>query len=96
MCERQDGIYNEQGINKYSALVKSAERRKDMTQNRFKSWVVVVTSILDLALFILVTFGLLDDIGLTTESWQAIVGMLVIVGTNVFAALNNPTSKTSF
>jgi len=65
-----------------------------MTQNRFKSWVVVVTAILDLVLFILVNFGLLDNIGFTPESWQTMVGMIVVVGTNIFAAINNPTNPS--
>lgn len=67
-----------------------------MTQNRFKSWVVVVTSILNVTLFILVTFGLLEKLNLTVETWQGMVGMLVIVATNIFAALNNPTDAKKF
>ena len=65
-------------------------------QSRFKSWVVVVTSILDTVLFVLVATGTLAKWGVTVEQWQTVVGMLGVVAANIFAALNNPTSAKTF
>lgn len=59
-------------------------------QNRFQSWVAVFTSIMDLTLLILTLTGTLKKMGLTEDSWHTIVGLIIVVATNVFAAFNNP------
>jgi len=67
-----------------------------MTQNRLKSIVATGTAILDLVLFILVNWGLLGKLGLTIESWQTMVGLMVVIATNIFAGYNNPTAADKF
>jgi hypothetical protein len=67
-----------------------------MTQNRLKSIIATGTAVLDLVLFILVQWGLLAKLGLTVESWQTMVGLIVVIATNVFAAYNNPTTADKF
>ena len=67
-----------------------------MTQNRLKSIVATGTAVLDLVLFILVNWGLLGKLGLTVESWQTMVALIVVIATNIFAGYNNPTSKENF
>jgi len=65
-------------------------------QSRFKSWVAVFTAVMDLALFFLVTYGVLDKIGMSMENWQTMVGLIIVVGTNIFAAFNNPTESKRY
>jgi hypothetical protein len=65
-------------------------------QNRLKSFVATGTAILDLVLFILVNWGLLDKLGLTVDSWQTMVGLIVAVAINIFAGYNNPTTPNKF
>lgn len=65
-------------------------------QSRFNSWIAVFTAGMDLLLFILTTYGVLGKLGLTPESWQSIVGLLLVVAANIFAAFNNPTSASKF
>lgn len=45
--------------------------------------------------FVLGNWGLFDLIGLTNESWQQLVE-LVLAGMAAFGVFNNPTSKESF
>jgi hypothetical protein len=67
-----------------------------MTQNRLKSIIATGTAVLDLALFILVQWGMLGKLGLTVESWQTMVALIVVIVTNIFAAYNNPTTADKF
>lgn len=64
------------------------------TQSRWRSkaaWVAVAAIIG----FVLGNWGLFDKIGLTNESWQQLVE-LVLAGLAAFGAFNDPTSKTTF
>lgn len=65
-------------------------------QSRFKSWVAVFTAGMDLVLFFLISYGVLEKIGLSTEKWQTMVGLIIVVGTNIFAAFNNPTESKRY
>ena len=71
----------------------SVTEQKD-TQSRWRSkaaWVAVAAIIG----FVLGNWGLFDRIGLTQESWQQLVE-LVLAGLAAFGVFNNPTSKTTF
>lgn len=65
-----------------------------MTQNRWKS-PVVWASLAALLFFVLKTFGLLEWMGLTKDSYDELVG-LVLAALVAFGVLNNPTSKAAF
>ena len=67
-----------------------------MEQSRLKSWVAVFTAFMDLALFFLISYGVLEKIGLSMEKWQTMVGLMVVVGTNIFAAFNDPTDSKRY
>lgn len=71
----------------------SVTEQKGM-QSRWRSkaaWVAVAAIIG----FVLGNWGLFDKIGLTEESWQQLVE-LVLAGLAAFGVFNNPTSKTTF
>lgn len=64
------------------------------SQSRWRSkaaWVAVAAIIG----FVLGNWGLFDKIGLTDESWQQLVE-LVLAGLAAFGVFNDPTSKTTF
>ncbi len=63
-------------------------------QNRLKSRVAWV-SIFAIAGFVLGNWGLFERIGLTDESWKALVE-LVLAAMAAFGVFNNPTSGDSF
>jgi len=65
-----------------------------MNQNRFKSPVAWGATIA-LVLFILKTYGLLQPIGLTEDSFQELT-TLVFAAATAFGILNNPTDKDNF
>lgn len=67
-----------------------------MTQQRFKSIVATGTAALDIILFFLSQYGLLEKLGFTKESWSTFVGLLLVLATNIFAAYNNPTTPDKF
>ena len=63
-------------------------------QSRWRSkaaWVAVAAIIG----FVLGNWGLFDKIGLTDESWQQLVE-LVLAGLAAFGVFNDPTCKTTF
>lgn len=63
-------------------------------QSRWRSkaaWVAVFA----IMGFVLGNWGLFDRIGLTNESWQQLVE-LVLAGLAAFGVFNDPTSRTSF
>ena len=63
-------------------------------QNRFKSkaaWVAIAA----LMLFILKTYGLLEVIGLTEDSFNELTTLIFAVAL-AFGVFNNPTNKDSF
>ncbi len=65
-----------------------------MKQNRFKSWALWV-SVAGALWVILSAFGVPEIIGLTSESFNAIldsIGAILIA----FGIVNNPTDKKSF
>ena len=63
-------------------------------QNRLQSKVVWV-SVASLVLLILKNYGLLDNLGLTVESYNEIVDSIVAILV-LFGILNNPNSKDNF
>jgi uncharacterized membrane protein len=66
----------------------------DMNQNRFKS-PVAWGALVALILFILKTYGLLQVIGLTEDSFKELTTLIFAVATT-FGILNNPTDKDFF
>ena len=65
-----------------------------MVQNRFKSWALWV-SVAGALWTILAAFGLPEKIGLTNETFNAVlnaVGAILIA----FGIVNNPTDKENF
>lgn len=63
-------------------------------QSRWRSkaaWVAMLA----IVGFVLGNWGLFDKIGLTNESWQQLVE-LVLAGLAAFGIFNDPTSKTTF
>ena len=65
-----------------------------ISQSRWRSkpaWVALAA----IVGFVLGNWGLFDKIGLTNESWQQLVE-LVLAGMAAFGVFNNPTSKETF
>ncbi len=65
-----------------------------MTQNRMKSkaaWVAIFA----LVGFALGNWGLFDMIGLTNETWEKLVE-LILAALAAFGVFNNPTDKENF
>lgn len=65
-----------------------------MTQSRWKS-PVVWTSLGALVFFVLKTWGLLDWTGLTKDSYDELIS-LVLAALTAFGVLNNPTDQQNF
>lgn len=67
---------------------------KGAVQPRYRSW-AVWTSVLGALGLILQATGVLDLIGMTDESWNA---MVTAIGTllTVFGIVNNPTDRAKF
>ena len=65
-----------------------------VVQSRWRSKAAWV-ALLAIVGFVLGNWGLFDKIGLTNESWQQLVE-LVLAGLAAFGVFNDPTSKTSF
>jgi uncharacterized membrane protein len=65
-----------------------------MTQNRWKSPVAWV-NFAALLFFILKTFGLLEWIGLTKDSYDELISVIITLLT-AFGVLNNPTDAQKF
>jgi phi LC3 family holin len=65
-----------------------------MTQNRFKSWALWV-SVAGAVWVVLSAFGLTEKIGITNETWNAILNA---TGTILIALgiVNNPTDKQNW
>ena len=64
------------------------------TQSRWRSKAAWV-ALLAIVGFVLGNWGLFERIGLTNESWQQLVE-LVLAGMAAFGVFNDPTSKASF
>ena len=64
------------------------------TQSRWKSW-VVWTSIAAVVAFILGNYGLYDAIGLTQETFQTGVN-LILAALAAMGIINNPTDKVDW
>lgn len=65
-----------------------------MLQNRLRS-PVVWASLAALLFFVLKTFGLLEWIGLTKDSYDELI-TLIIAALTTFGVLNNPTDQQNF
>ena len=65
-----------------------------VVQSRWRSKAAWV-ALLAIVGFVLGNWGLFDKIGLTNESWQQLVE-LVLAGMAAFGVFNNPTSKDTF
>ena len=65
-----------------------------MKQNRFRSKVAWV-SVAAVIGFLLGNYGLYDAIGLTNESYQLLVD-LVLAALGAFGVWNNPTNQSDF
>ena len=65
-----------------------------MKQNRFKSKAAWLT-VFALIGFLLGNYGLYDAIGLTNETYQTLVNLL-LASASAFGIFNNPTDKESF
>jgi uncharacterized membrane protein len=65
-----------------------------MQQSRWKS-PVVWTTLAALIFFVLKTWGLLEWIGLTKDSYDGLISLILAVLTG-FGILNNPTDKKNF
>jgi len=63
-------------------------------QERWKS-PVLWTSIFALVAFILGNYGLYDAIGMTSETFQSLVN-LILSAMVAFGVIQNPTNKTGF
>lgn len=65
-----------------------------MTQSRWKS-PVLWAALAALLFFILKTWGLLEWAGLTKDSYDQLIS-LIIAALTAFGVINNPTDKESF
>lgn len=65
-----------------------------MMQNRFKS-PVAWGALVALVLFVLKTYGLLQVVGLTEDSFKELT-TLIFAAAAAFGILNNPTDKENF
>ena len=70
----------------------ATEAQASQSRWRSKTAWVAVFAILG---FVLGNWGLFDKIGLTNESWQQLVE-LVLASLAAFGVFNNPTSKETF
>ena len=66
----------------------------DTTQSRWKS-PVFWTSIFALVAFVLGNYGLYDVIGMTSETFQTFINLL-LSAMMAFGIVNNPTNKDGF
>ena len=65
-----------------------------MEQNRFKSWALWV-SVAGALWIILSAFGIPEKIGLTSDTWNAVLDAVGAILTT-FGIVNNPTKKGEF